>query len=99
VRRPPAAGRRRLRARVRAEPKAFLGAGHVTAGELISTRLLSPLRCKAFYKITERTRERHDRQIRNIAIHRARRPWQDTLVDQLLRQSGTFRENEKVANA
>ena len=25
------------------EPKAFLGGGHITAGELISTRLLSPL--------------------------------------------------------
>ncbi|HET6599593.1 MAG TPA: tRNA pseudouridine(55) synthase TruB, partial [Burkholderiaceae bacterium] len=25
------------------EPKAFLGGGHIAAGELISTRLLSPL--------------------------------------------------------
>jgi len=25
------------------QPKAFLGSGHIAAGELISTRLLSPL--------------------------------------------------------
>jgi tRNA pseudouridine55 synthase len=25
------------------EPRAFLGGGHITAGELISTRLLSPV--------------------------------------------------------
>ena len=47
------AARRRLRRRLELadaqrvkvfgpEPRAFLGAGHIVAGELISTRLLSP---------------------------------------------------------
>jgi GTP-binding protein len=39
----------------------------------------------------------HDPQIRNIAIIAHVDHGKTTLVDQLLRQSGTFRENEKVA--
>jgi len=35
------------------EPKAFLGAGHIAAGELISTRLLSPIEVQGL--LTERT--------------------------------------------
>jgi len=35
------------------EPKAFLGAGHIAAGELISTRLLSPTEVQGL--LTERT--------------------------------------------
>ena len=35
------------------EPKAFLGAGHIVAGELISTRLLSPIEVQGL--LTERT--------------------------------------------
>ena len=34
------------------EPKAFLGGGHIAAGELISTRLLSPLEVQGLLDAT-----------------------------------------------
>jgi tRNA pseudouridine55 synthase len=40
------------------EPKAFLGGGHITAGELISTRLLSPLEVQGLLSPHELAREK-----------------------------------------
>jgi GTP-binding protein len=76
------------------EPRAFLGSGHVTAGELISTRLLSPVEVEG---LLQTSHDMTTRQIRNIAIIAHVDHGKTTLVDQLLRQSGTFRSNEKVA--
>ena len=75
------------------EPRAFLGSAHITAGELIADRLLSPV--EVARPPDESTTM--NKQIRNIAIIAHVDHGKTTLVDQLLRQSGTFRENEKVA--
>ena len=84
------------------EPGAFLGSAHIAGGELIATRLLSPAEVGALVArrlALARTRKplRMTRQIRNIAIIAHVDHGKTTLVDQLLRQSGTFRDNEKVA--
>ena len=79
------------------EPRAFLGSAHIVAGELISTRLLSPTEVQRPCERTHRENHRMTRQIRNVAIIAHVDHGKTTLVDQLLRQSGTFRENEKVA--
>ena len=40
------------------EPQAFLGAGHICAGELISTRLLSPVEVQGLLSVHERAPQR-----------------------------------------
>jgi small GTP-binding protein len=99
---PPRARRRAGAARLRPRAGAFLGTGHVAAGELIATRLLSPPKSAissppAPAPVRFRKPFRMTRQIRNIAIIAHVDHGKTTLVDQLLRQSGTFRANEKVA--
>ena len=84
------------------EPGAFLGTAHIAGGELIASRLLSPAEVGASSPpgaSPARFRKplRMTRQIRNIAIIAHVDHGKTTLVDQLLRQSGTFRANEKVA--
>ena len=79
------------------EPRAFLGSAHITAGELIADRLLSPIEVQGLLDDALTQRTIMTRQIRNIAIIAHVDHGKTTLVDQLLRQSGTFRENEKVA--
>jgi tRNA pseudouridine55 synthase len=37
------------------EPAAFLGSAHITAGELIADRLLSPIEVQALIQVTEST--------------------------------------------
>ena len=85
------------------ERGAFLGTGHVVGGELIASRLLSPaevgdlVAAQRQPSVRFRKPFRMTRQIRNIAIIAHVDHGKTTLVDQLLRQSGTFRANEKVA--
>jgi hypothetical protein len=84
---------------------AFLGSAHVAGGELIAGRLLSPVEVGAASRRRSRPPPNRrirkppvmTRQIRNIAIIAHVDHGKTTLVDQLLRQSGTFRANEKVA--
>ena len=79
-------------------------AAHVAGGELIAGRLLSPAEVGALVAaptrqppIESESLSVMTRQIRNIAIIAHVDHGKTTLVDQLLRQSGTFRANEKVA--
>ena len=85
------------------EPGAFLGSAHITAGELIADPPAEPRRGRRAVlerrHPTDSSRSTHDmtRQIRNIAIIAHVDHGKTTLVDQLLRQSGTFAAHEQVA--
>ena len=101
---PPPDRRRRTRGcACTARAGAFLGTGHIAGGELIATRLLSPIEvegCEPEGRLANRRTRKPalmTRQIRNIAIIAHVDHGKTTLVDQLLRQSGTFRAHEKVA--
>ena len=101
-RRLDAAGRRRTCASTAPSRTPFSAAPTSPAGELIADRLLSPTEVQrpARRAAPNRFPKSYDtmtRQIRNIAIIAHVDHGKTTLVDQLLRQSGTFRENEKVA--
>ncbi len=84
--------------------RALLGVAHVASGELIPERLLSPLEIQQILEGTPRAiKSRHfgnimSKQIRNIAIIAHVDHGKTTMVDQLLRQSGTFAEHEKVVD-
>ena len=77
---------------------------HIRAGELMPDRLLSPARNSTnFGRHAAPTSQRHignimSKQIRNIAIIAHVDHGKTTMVDQLLRQSGTFAEHEKVVD-
>ena len=79
------------------EPEAFLGTAHVQAGELIRGAPAEPQsKHPADIPPLNRSDTMSTNQIRNIAIIAHVDHGKTTLVDQLLRQSGTFREHEKV---
>jgi small GTP-binding protein len=79
------------------------GHGPHRAGELIPGRLLSPWKYSKSWKrrIPRPWRahwKNHEKQIRNIAIIAHVDHGKTTMVDQLLRQSGTFADHEKVVD-
>ena len=76
------------------QPRALLGTAHVKAGELIPGRLLSPIEIQQILE----SQPMSNKQIRNIAIIAHVDHGKTTMVDQLLRQSGTFAEHEKVVD-
>ena len=93
-----------------AQPHALLGSAHTKGGELIPGRLLSPIEIEQilgavaaspstteFEKISEKA-TMSIKQIRNIAIIAHVDHGKTTMVDQLLRQSGTFADHEKVVD-
>jgi GTP-binding protein len=83
---------------------ALLGVGHIKDGELMPDRLLSPLEIQQILEGTPHLQaQRHigktmTKQIRNIAIIAHVDHGKTTMVDQLLRQSGTFADHEKVVD-
>jgi small GTP-binding protein len=85
-------------------PCGLAGRGHIKAGELVPGRLLSPLEIQQILEGTPHLQaQRHigktmTKQIRNIAIIAHVDHGKTTMVDQLLRQSGTFADHEKVVD-